>query len=323
MAEMHADCLDHGIAATRPMLRIMLARRCAAFAVRRPILALSLAPGLCLLASLGAYGVQLVTHIGALLPAEHPALERFLAVEKHFGAGDTLGLVVRPHPDDTDGSQQIAAAHHLAKLIQEQTWSNPHEDGQTEPLILRISGLPNPQLESVIAEQLLPLTWLLWSPEQSQRLLRQLNPKHLAKRLAHIKPAWQQAHPPIDASNDPLGWLRGEFVPWWRDQELGDGALKRDNGYLRAQDGSLVLVLRAGHPPQNALYGKELLSAIDEVISSTNQQWPHELKGFGAYFVAQRDFQAAEDSALRTLLGSLGGCYYCSRWHIAQSVYPC
>ena len=285
----------------------MLARRCAAFAVRRPVWALSLALGLCLLASLGAYGVQLITHIGALLPADHPALARFLAVEKHFGAGDTLGVVVRPHAEDPDGIQQQAAAHHLAELLAERKWINEHENGLSEPLILRISGLPNPNLERVIAEQLLPLTWMLWSPEQSERLIRQLKPQHLEKRLTHIKPTWQQSHPPLDASNDPLGWTRGEFLPWWRDQELGDGSLRRDEGYLRTQDGTLVLLLQGTHPPQNSLFGNELVAAIDEVITATQQQWPHAIKGFGSYYVAQRDFKAAEDSALRTLLGSLGG----------------
>ena len=85
----------------------MIARRCAAFAVRHPLMAMMLALGCCLLASFGIWRVQLVTHIGALLPAEHPALERFLAVESHFGAGDTLGLVVRPLPASPSPSASL------------------------------------------------------------------------------------------------------------------------------------------------------------------------------------------------------------------------
>ena len=55
-------------------------------------------------------------------------------------------------------------------------------------------------------------------------------------------------------------------------------------------DGSLVLVLRAGHPPQNACLRQAVMLEIDRIITETKQTWPHDVQGFGAYFIAQRDF---------------------------------
>ena len=44
-----------------------------------------------------------------------------------------------------------------------------------------------------------------------------------------------------------------------------------------------------------------------ELINEVEQRWGATVEGFGAYYIAQRDYQAAQDSSWRTLLGSLGG----------------
>ncbi|MDA3963688.1 MAG: efflux RND transporter permease subunit [Planctomycetota bacterium] len=279
----------------------------ARFAVKRPWLALSLSLGLCTLAALGVFRVQLVTDVSSLLPSGTPVLERFKVLEHTFGGTDTLFIAVESENDsDEQSARRAELVKHIADEVLSWRW-DPAGPDPVEHLIERIDGTPSEALEAAKRDVLVANTWLLLKDEELAQITRSLQPNRLVKRM--VRPSGSV--PPSMHDRDPLGLWTHHYIPWWQEHLNGDSPVLHRNGYLISRDGTMhILLLTPMRQSQDSAFCAELVPRLRQLREDlvADPQWAGlDVINVGGPFVSHRDYETAKGSAWITLVTSLVG----------------
>lgn len=292
-------------------MRQTLHDRLTSWSIRHPRRALGFGVGLCLLLALPALDLRLDGDARRLLPDSNPAVRDFRVLVERFGASEQTVVVVElpdDHAVDNDARARLGAAIDAAGAsLAGLQWQRPGTT-TTETMVTGITGLPDPARLQHIEDLLIAQTWLFLNTEQRARFVRALEPRRVERRL---ELGGRPDTPPHLQDRDPLGLWTDLFLPFWRQLMPSDTPLRRQDGYLVAQDGrTAVLLVRPRHPAQDGAFATAFANAIETMLEDLRAVPAHQglrLDAVGGHLVAAADYHTARRAALATLAqGSLG-----------------
>ena len=275
-------------------------------AIRRPRSALVLALLGCLALAAPALTLKLDVDLVRLLPEGSPAVARFHELADSFGASDQAFVAI----EISDASQRERAGEvidGLADALLAARWTPPGA-AVSEPLLLACDGRGDPRWTATLLDQVGVETWRLLDDRRLDLLIKRLEPRVLAKRLALGPPP----DLPVElADRDLLAVWRDCFLPFWQERMGEGGPVERHGGHLVAQGGRFhLLVLRPAHPAYHRAFTQHFTTVLSDLAARVAADPAHAgltIHTAGGHFIAAADYRSARSAALGNLWQGIAG----------------
>ena len=284
----------------------------AAFATRRPRTALAVAMVGCLVLAAPALTLKLEVDLVRLLPEGSPAVQRFRELADSFGATDQAFLAVEINDPSRPADAAVRAqagtlVDTLADEMCASRWTPPGSSAP-EPLLRACDGRSDPGWSTALLDRVGVETWRLLDDQRLDLLIKRLQPRVVAKRVA--------LGPPPDlpvniAERDLLAVWRDCYLPFWQERIGASVSVQRDGGRLVAQGGRFHLLLlrpaRPAHDRPFTLAFTESLQAMAERAHADPHNVGLTVHVVGGHFIAAADYRTARSAALGNMWQGIVG----------------